>query len=156
MAWDEWEDLKRQAATHGSARTRLDGPAGGGDGGGHDLLVNQDDLGAVGHEARGLHDALRKQADIDGMGSDEHGAGTTMRAANELKSHGFATGPALSNSVRAWTSQVNSLLQACATISNHLNYSRKTHSHDDAVIAASLKQADGSAAPVSALSKYFK
>ncbi|MEU3525562.1 hypothetical protein AB0E62_17095 [Streptomyces sp. NPDC038707] len=156
MAWDEWEDLKRQASTERTPRTQLDQLADSAGGGGKDLIVHQDDLGAIGHEAYALHDALRKQADIDGMGSDGRSAGTTAQAANELRSHGFATGPALSSSVRTWTSQVNSLLQACATISNHLNYSQKTHTHDDALIAASLKRADGSATPVSELSKYFK
>ncbi|MYW47994.1 hypothetical protein GT045_36000 [Streptomyces sp. SID486] len=158
MTWDEWENLKRQAADGGSPHTRLNQltDSGGGGRGDQDLVVHQDDLGAIGHEAYGLHDALRKQADIDGMGSDRHGNGSTMQAAAELKGQGFTMGPALSRAVTTWTDQVNSLLQACATISNHLNYSQKTHAHDDGVIAASLKQADGSAVPVSELSKYFK
>ncbi|MDN3265549.1 hypothetical protein QWJ26_38250 [Streptomyces sp. CSDS2] len=156
MAWDEWEDLKRQASEEKSPRTQLDHLPSTGGGGDKDLVVHQDDLGAIGHQAYALHDALRRHADIDGMGFDGQGDGTTMQAANELKSHGFATGTALSSSVKAWTSQVNTLLQACATISNHLNYSQKTHAHDDAVVAASMKRADGSATPVSELRKYFK
>ncbi|WP_225823248.1 hypothetical protein [Streptomyces naphthomycinicus] len=157
MAWDEWEKLKREAADGETPHTQLDQLAASGGAGRSDqhLVVHQDDLGAVGHEAHELHIALREQADIEGMGSDKQGTGGTMQAANEFRGRGFAMGPALAQSVRTWTDQVDSLLQACAAISNHLDYSRKTHAHDDAVIAATLKQADGSAVPVSELSKYF-
>ncbi|MES4889147.1 hypothetical protein [Streptomyces sp. NPDC096012] len=156
MAWDEWEQLKRQAAEEKSPQMRLNHLADVGNGSGKDLVVYQDDLGAIGHEAYRLHDSLRSQADIDGMGAGPRGNGSTTQAADELKGQGFAMGSALSQTVRTWTDQVDTLLQACANISNHLNYSRKTHTHDDAVIAASMKQADGSAVPTSALNKYFK
>ena len=156
MAWDEWEQLKNDAAQRGSAHTRLNQlPVDGGAGGG-DLVVHQDDLGAVGHEAFTLHDDLRRAADVDGMGADRQGDGSTTRAAAELKAQSFAMGPALSQTVTTWTSQVQSLLQACAHISNHLDYTRKTHRHDDALIAASVRDAGGSALSVSQLDKYFK
>ncbi|MFI6458830.1 hypothetical protein [Streptomyces sp. NPDC050528] len=160
MAWDEWEQLKADAAQRGSAHMRLnqlpaDSGAGGGGSGG-DLVVHQDDLGAVGHEAFTLHDDLRTAADVDGMGADKQGNGSTMRAAAELRAQGFAMGSALSQTVTTWTSQVQSLLQACAHISNHLDYTQKTHAHDDALIAASARDAGGSALSVSELDKYFK
>ncbi|MFD9218527.1 hypothetical protein ACFWDI_00495 [Streptomyces sp. NPDC060064] len=52
MAWDEWEQLKAQAAEKGSTGMRLNQlPADAGGGGQGDFVAYQDDLGAVGHEA---------------------------------------------------------------------------------------------------------
>ncbi|GAA3219512.1 hypothetical protein GCM10020256_24600 [Streptomyces thermocoprophilus] len=55
-----------------------------------------------------------------------------MQAAAELKSHHFSMGSALETTVSVWTTQVKAVLQALAHISNHLDYSKKTHAHDDA------------------------
>ncbi|MFG2518954.1 hypothetical protein [Streptomyces sp. NPDC048527] len=156
MAWEEWEQLKAQATERSSARMRLNQLADVGGSGEQGLMVYQDELGAVGHEAHELHGDLHAQADIDGMGADKQGNGTTTRAAVELKRQNFAMGGALSQAVKTWSSQVDSLLQACAHISNHLNYSKKSYAHDDAMIAASVRHADGSAMSVSELNKYFK
>jgi hypothetical protein len=53
VAWDEWEQLKSEAVERGATHMRLNqlAPDGGGGGGSGDLVVRQDDLGAVGHEA---------------------------------------------------------------------------------------------------------
>jgi hypothetical protein len=48
------------------------------------------------------------------------------------------------------------VLQACAHISNHLNYSQKRHAEDDAQISAVLRASDGSTVSVSQLNGYFK
>ena len=158
MAWDEWEQLKSQAAAKQPTGMRLNQlpaePGGSGDQSG--LRVNQDDLGAVGHEAYILHDHLRKQADIAGMGMDKDGSGSTMQAGAALKSHNFALGGELMTTVSMWDSQLKHLLQACAHISNHLNYSKALHANDDAEIAASVRQRTGNAVPMSELDKYFK
>lgn len=160
MAWDEWEQVKAEAAQKHAARTQLDqlpmAGGGGGGGGGQDLVVHQDDLGAVGHEAHILYDHLQKKADIAGAGADGGGSGSTAQAGATLKSHGFATGAALEKTVRVWTSQVKSVLQACAHISNHLDYSKKRHAEDDARIGAVLRRADGSVESVSKLNDYFE
>lgn len=129
-------------------------PGGPGGNGQADLVVNQDDLGAVGHEAFVLHSQLQKEADIAGAGAE--GAGSTMQAAAALKGSNFALGSELETTVSVWTSQVKSVLQACAHISNHLDYSKKTHAQNDAAIVASLRNRDGSAVPVSRLAEYFK
>ncbi|WP_086793269.1 hypothetical protein [Streptomyces thermovulgaris] len=156
MAWEEWESLKAQAAERRSAQMRLNQADGGGGGGGSsDLVVRRDDLGAVGHEAYILWDNLRKKADIAGAGAGKDGVGSTMQAAAALKSHAFATGGALETTVDMWTSQVKSVLQACAHISNHLDYSEKRHTQDDTWIAAVLRGRNGLAMPVSKLNEYF-
>ncbi|KUN76011.1 hypothetical protein AQJ66_35285 [Streptomyces bungoensis] len=155
MAWDEWEQIKAaRAAGPKSPHMRLNHvPADDGGGGSGDLVVYQDDLGAVGHEANLLYDDVKSQADIAAAGS---GTGSTMQAAAALKSHGFQTGGALETTVEMWTSQVKAVLQACAHISDHLNYTKKRHAEDDAEIGAVLRGRDGSAVSVSQLNEYFK
>ncbi|MEV8537388.1 hypothetical protein [Streptomyces sp. NPDC051572] len=157
MAWEEWEHLKADAAQRGSAHIRLNQlPAdrSGGSGTG-DLVVHRDDLGAVGHEACILHDQLRQRVDIAGAGSGKSESGSTMQAGEELKGSGFAMGPALVTTVSIWTSQVKSVLQAVAHISNHLDYSKKLHAQDDTQISAEISGRDGSAMSVSNLNGYF-
>jgi hypothetical protein len=159
MAWDEWEQLKAESAGRSSTHMQLnqlaaDGGEGGGGGAGGNLVVNQDDLGAVGHDAHTLFEDLRTGTDIAGLYTD--GSGATMQAATSLKSHGFQMGGALELTVEIWTSQAKTVLQACAHISNHLDYSKKRHAQDDAEIAALVRHRDGSAASVSELSKYLK
>ncbi|KUM68872.1 hypothetical protein [Streptomyces curacoi] len=158
MAWDEWEQLKAEAAQRRSTQMQLNQlPAErSGSGGGGDLVVNQDDLGTVGHEAFLLCEGLRREADVAGAGANKDGVGSTTQAATSLKSHNFAMGGALETTVEIWTSQVKSVLQACAHISNHLDYSKKLHASEDAKVAAVISRDDGSAVPVSEISKYFK
>ncbi|WP_327683005.1 hypothetical protein [Streptomyces sp. NBC_00467] len=157
MAWNEWEQLKAGAAEKRTTAMRLNQvPSNPGGSGAGDLVVYQDDLGAVGHEAFVLHDQLGKQADIAGARMDKHGVGSTMQAAGSLKAHNFAFGTALETTVSVWDTQVKTLLQACAHISNHLNYSKKMHARDDAQISISLHNRNGSAVPVSEIDKYFK
>lgn len=158
MAWDEWEELKSRAAERQATPMRLNhhpDPGGGGTGDA-DLVVHQDDLGRVGHEAFLLHARLHDQVDIAGAGADESGAGATMQAAASLKSHHFEMGDALETTVSVWTSQVKAVLQAFAHISNHLDYSKKLHARDDALIGAEIRNRDGSAVSVSVLNSYFK
>ncbi|MEU6309858.1 hypothetical protein [Streptomyces sp. NPDC047014] len=156
MAWDEWDSAKADVTAQRQATMRLDQlPGGPGGSGQADLVVYQDDLGAVGHEAFILHSRLQQGADIAGAGADKEGAGSTMQAAAALKRSGFALGDELQTTVSVWTSQVKSVLQACAHISNHLDYSKKAHAADDAAIAASLRNRDGSAVPVSRIAEYF-
>ncbi|MGW8763008.1 hypothetical protein ACWGN5_10980 [Streptomyces sp. NPDC055815] len=156
MAWDEWDRAKADVTARQQASMRLNQVPGGPGGNQQaDLVVNQDDLGAVGHEAFVLHSQLQKAADIAGADADAEGAGSTMQAA-ALKGSSFALGSELETTVSTWTSQVKSVLQACAHISNHLDSSKKTHAENDAAIAASLRNRDGSAVPVSRLAEYFK
>ncbi|MBG0852811.1 hypothetical protein I2W78_13415 [Streptomyces spinoverrucosus] len=158
MAWDEWEQLKTDAAERGVTQTRLnqlpaDRGAGSAEG---DLVVNQEDLGAVGHDAYLLYEDLQSGADIAGAGANKEGVGSSSQAAAALKSHGFAAGAALESTVDIWTSQLKTVLQACAHISNHLDYTKKRHADDDAKIGAILLGSDGTALTVSQLSKYFQ
>ncbi|MFF7140590.1 MULTISPECIES: hypothetical protein [Streptomyces] len=154
MAWEEWERVKAAAAADEGTRMRLNQAASSGSGTA-DLVAHQDDLGAVGHEAFILHGELSKRADIAAAGAGHDASGSTMRAAAALKSHHLGLGSELESTVEIWTSQVKHVLQACAHISNHLDYSKKLHADDDTHIAADLSGRTGPV-PVSELSKYFK
>ncbi|MFF8602662.1 hypothetical protein ACF065_22055 [Streptomyces sp. NPDC015232] len=157
MAWDEWEAAKAAVAAREGAQTRLNqaGASGAGGAGAADLVVREDDLGAVGHEAFILHGELSKKADIAAAGSGDTAVGSTMRAAASLRNHHLELGSELETTVEVWTSQVKHVLQACAHISNHLDYSKKMHVRDDVHIAAELKGRTGPVS-VSALNEYFK
>ncbi len=154
--WDEWDKAKAEVAGERQVSMRLNQVSSGPGGGQADLVVHQDDLGEVGHEAFLLHGQLQKQADIAGAGADGSGNGSTMQAAASLKTAGFALGGELETTVSVWTSQVKTVLQACAHISNHLDYSKKAHAADDEAIAASLRNRDGSAVSVSRIDEYLK
>ncbi|MFB8219483.1 hypothetical protein [Streptomyces anulatus] len=91
-----------------------------------------------------------------GAGADKAGAGTTARAAAELQGRNFSAGGELYTTLEVWTSQVKTVLQMFAHISNHLDYSKKSHANDEVEIAATLRGRDGSAVPVSELQKYVK
>jgi hypothetical protein len=153
MAWDEWETLKADAAAQRDTGVQLNQLAAAGGGGGQDLVVYQDDLGAVGHDAHLLFEGLSEKADIAGAGADKEGAGSSAQAAASLTSHGFEMGAALKSTVEIWTSQVDSVRQACAHISDHLDFTKKRHTADDAKIGSVIR---GEAVPVSRLNEYFK
>ncbi|MEU1669124.1 hypothetical protein ABZ547_37230 [Streptomyces sparsogenes] len=146
----EWKGLRAEART----RMRLNEAGGTSPGtASGDLIVQQDDLGRVGHEAFLLHDRLKKAGDMTRGAKDD---GSTAKAASVLAMHHFTLGGALTTMTTVWNDQVKTLLQACAHISNHLDYSKKSQAHTDAKIAADMARRDGAAMPVSEISKYYE
>ncbi|MFV0133313.1 hypothetical protein ACLGIH_08755 [Streptomyces sp. HMX87] len=158
MAWDEWEQLKARAAGRQPTQMQVNrAPAQGpGPGGKPDLVARQDDLGAVGHDAFVLHGDLVKKVDIAGSGMNSDHAGSTHQAATALSQSNFAMGDELMTTLTVWESQVKAVRQACAHISNHLDYSKKLHANDDAQIAAEIRARSGSAISASELGQYFE
>ncbi|MEU8619202.1 hypothetical protein [Streptomyces sp. NPDC048623] len=143
MSFDEeWAAARSAAASRVSMRlNRLSAePGGGGGGGGADLQVRQDHLGAIGHAAYQLRGRLVKDGN--------HARTDTTDAAAGLSVNGFRTGAALTTVQETWASQLGTLLDACAHISNHLDHSAAAHAKDDEDIAAALT--------VSRISEYFK
>ncbi|MET9350416.1 hypothetical protein [Streptomyces termitum] len=104
-----------------------------------DLSVRQDHLGAIGHAAYELHGRLVKDGN--------HARTDSMEAASLMYGHQFRTGMELMNVNSTWLEQIRTLLDACAHISNHLDYSVASHAKDDAEISTSLA--------VSRISEYF-
>ncbi|NBM19024.1 hypothetical protein [Streptomyces sp. GC420] len=157
---EEWAQLVSEARQRQSTGMRLNQlePGSGGSGGaaGPDLVVTQDDLGAVGHEAFLMHAELHKTADMVAAGADKNGEGSTARAAKEFSARNLTMGGELYTTLSVWDSQVKTVLQMCAHISNHLDYSKKLHAGEDAAIAATMRGRDGTSMPVSEISKYVK
>ncbi|MFJ9829397.1 hypothetical protein ACIRSU_34215 [Streptomyces sp. NPDC101160] len=140
MSFDEEWAAERSAAAARVSMRLNQAPAGPVGGGGADLKVRQDHLGAIGHAAYELHGRLLK----DG----KHAGSDTAEAAGGLSRNGFRTGSAMAEVQETWSSQLSTLLDACAHISNHLDYSAAAHAKDDDEIRTALA--------VSKISEYFK
>ncbi|KUJ70256.1 hypothetical protein ACZ90_04980 [Streptomyces albus subsp. albus] len=133
---NEWREALRQSAT--TAGTQLDHA---GKGGEADLVVKRDDLGAIGHDAYGLHGALSKNG--------RHAHSSTSTAATALAKHHFSCGTALTKVNQNWLTQLDTLKDACAQISNHLDYTKAAHAKDDQHI-------EGQLTSVSKILRYWK
>ncbi len=92
--------------------------------------MSRDDLGAIGGDAYQLHSRLAK----DGA----HARQTTSDAATALVGAHFETGAALRQVHETWSQQVKALTDACAHISNHLDYSAAAHQKNDDDIAGAM------------------
>ncbi|MFB8270210.1 hypothetical protein ACFC96_26895 [Streptomyces sp. NPDC055955] len=135
MAWEEWDQLKAEAAARHSAGMQLNSiPADPGGGGGStqgDLTVSQKGLAAVGNAAFELRTEFEGVSDRARLSS--------MRVTNSLKkSDGFALGEALDHVATHWVDQVQNLLDATAHISNHLDYTKGVHAKDEVYIAGTI------------------
>ncbi|WP_432040160.1 hypothetical protein [Streptomyces cucumeris] len=95
-----------------------------------DLSVNGKDLAAIGDAAFKLYERLEKDGD--------HAKDTSKKAAAALKED-FSIGSALGDVVEKWSQQVDSLMQACGHISNHLDYTTKAHAEGEYRIITSLQ-----------------
>ncbi|ANW20540.1 hypothetical protein [Streptomyces clavuligerus] len=132
MAWAEWERLKAEAVERRTTGMRLNEAADPGGGGGDplvhvgDLRVDQKDLAAIGDAAFGLHQRLARDGRL--------AASSGSRAANDLSGQGFALGGALRTVTDRWEEQLTSLRDACAKISNHMEFSNQQHRGDDEFI----------------------
>ncbi|MFF2504823.1 hypothetical protein ACFVTY_15810 [Streptomyces sp. NPDC058067] len=127
MAWDEWEQLKANAQQRGDAKMQLNqladpGGGGGGENTQGDLTVDFPDLAAIGDAAYRLRTRMDRESD--------HARISSMNAAGGLKAE-FAIGKALDHVAVRWVDQVQSLLDACAHISNHLDYTKGAHKGDE-------------------------
>ncbi|MCF3170465.1 MULTISPECIES: hypothetical protein [Streptomyces] len=134
MAWDEWEQLKADAATRQPTRTQLNHlppePSGGGGSLQGDLAVNQTDLAAIGDAAFELRHHFGQ--------AGKHARAASQKAAGGLKSQGFALGGALDHVASRWIDQCRSLLDATAHISNHLDFTKGAHAGDEVHIAGTV------------------
>ncbi|MGW4320937.1 hypothetical protein ACWEMW_17310 [Streptomyces sp. NPDC004684] len=131
MAWDEWEQLKREAAERRSASMQLNHAAAVGDEQqGGDLTVEYQDLAAIGNKAFDLWDSLGNH------GRDARSSSQT--AASDLKGQGFSLGGGLDHVQERWERQLPSLLDACAHISNHLEFTKRVHQGNEHYISGQL------------------
>ncbi|MEU7023251.1 hypothetical protein ABZ990_21670 [Streptomyces sp. NPDC046203] len=132
MSFDEeWASAREAARERIAMRLNQTDPSRGG-ASDADLKVRQDHLGAIGHAAYELHGRLAR----DGR----HASATTEEAGGDLTDNGFLTGIAMNTVQRTWSSQLRTLVDACAHISNHLDYSAALHAQDDRDIRTSISR----------------
>ncbi|MGA5038928.1 hypothetical protein ACPCA8_17945 [Streptomyces capoamus] len=137
----EWAELRAAAAERTALRIDSVPADGGGGGGVGDLVVNRDDLGAIGNDAYHLLDRLGKEGDI--------ARSSTFEAATALTNGNFVSGSAVLKVHDFWQTHLKTLLDACAQISNHLDYSKARHAEDEAKVEGDLTR-------VSILTEYLK
>ncbi|MEJ8660118.1 hypothetical protein [Streptomyces sp. MS1.AVA.4] len=133
MAWDEWEQLKTQAAGRESEQMQLNRvPDEGGGGGGSygDLTTSESDLAKIGSNAFKLFNRLYDEARVAGPSSS--------KAAEDLKTQGFELGGGLAHVAKRWDEQLGSLRDACSHISNHMRVTKKIHKNDEHYITGQL------------------
>ncbi|WP_405802427.1 hypothetical protein OG291_22910 [Streptomyces halstedii] len=138
MAWDEWEQLKSDAADKRSAHMRLNQAVDIGDGGGDDLVVHDDEL--------------RQKFGTD----SDFARPSTFTASVDLFNDGLDMGSALTELHDAWNTQSQTLKEACAHISNHFDFTRAQHAKDEVQIRTGMRDADGDLMSVSKINEYIK
>ncbi|MEI7034960.1 hypothetical protein [Streptomyces pratensis] len=144
MTFDaEWSALRTESAQRFDMRlASVPAETGGSKGPSQpDLAVDEGGLGAVGHDAYELRTRLSKDGD--------HARPATFAAAVALTNSNFTGGSALLKVHDRWQTHLRTLLDSCAQISNHLNYTKAAHQKDDAQIAGDLLS-------VSKLNEYLK
>lgn len=128
MAWDEWEQLKT-AAQDRSARMQLN-QASAQEGGQGDLAVDRQDLAAIGDSAFKLFEDLGRH------GRDAWSS--SQAAAKDLITQEYELGAGLDVVQKKWEKQLQSLVDACAHISNHMDFTKKTHRGDEHFIVSTV------------------
>ncbi|WP_263165220.1 hypothetical protein [Streptomyces sp. SCSIO ZS0520] len=139
MAWDEWEQLKAEAADRqstGMRLNRLDDP------GGYaktpyetgDLTVGHSDLVKIGSHAHTLYNSLWDKARV--------AIPSSGAAAEDLSKQKFDLGGGLQHVADRWEKQLASLRDACAHISNHMQVTKKVHSGDEHYIERQMSSID--------------
>ncbi|MFH9499479.1 hypothetical protein [Streptomyces globisporus] len=134
----EWGELKAAAAMRLS---QVGGAGGSGPEGSADFVVKDDELGGIGHAAFGLCNNLEP--------TGKHAKTASETAGKGLTGDGFATGAAFTEVIGTWEKQVKSLLQACAHISNHLDYTKKSRKSDDEWLETQLRPSPRMRMPLS-------
>ncbi|GAA3828971.1 hypothetical protein ACFS5L_44495 [Streptomyces phyllanthi] len=141
MAWDEWEQLKTQAAERQSAHMQLNQLDPGSGGAAPpapsrygDLKASQGDLANIGKHAFELYNQLWDKGRAAMPSSD--------KAAGDLSTQGFALGSGLQHVSTRWDEQLSSLRDACAHISNHMTVTTKIHSSNDHYIRRQMSSID--------------
>ncbi|WP_112469549.1 hypothetical protein [Streptomyces triticisoli] len=142
MAWDEWEQLKAQAAERRSTQMQLNQVDDGGGTYGPYLLpseygalkVKNSELQKIGKSAHELYNQLWDKARVATPSSDS--------AATDLSKQGFTLGAGLQTVSNRWEEQLKSLMDACAHISNHMRLTKKLHAGDDGYIQRQMSSID--------------
>lgn len=139
MAWDEWEELKEEAARKHAVHMELNQTDGGG---GYtaqpsqygDLKATQGDLAKIGSHAFTLYNDLWQKG--------RKAVPSSEKAAGVLTKKSFLLGEGLQHVADRWDEQLSSLRDACAHISNHMSVTKKIHANDDHFINRQMSSID--------------
>ncbi|MDW8805428.1 hypothetical protein P1P68_11740 [Streptomyces scabiei] len=139
MAWEEWEQLKAEAAERQSTHMQLNQVEGGGGATALPekfgvLKASQTDLSKIGKIANTLYNDLWDKARVAVPSSDS--------AAGDLSKQGFALGAGLKHVSTRWEEQLKSLRDAVAHISNHMHVTTKLHNGDEGFIQRQMSSID--------------
>ncbi|MFJ5264640.1 hypothetical protein ACIQAC_29700 [Streptomyces sp. NPDC088387] len=136
MAWDEWEQLKAEAAERQSTQMRLNQLDPGDNSPSYygDLKVANASLTKISKSAHDLYNALWDKARVAIPSSDS--------AAGDLSKQGFALGGGLQHVSNRWDQQLKSLMDACAQITNHLQVTKNVHAGDEGYIVRQMSSID--------------
>ncbi|WP_410537690.1 hypothetical protein [Streptomyces sp. KL2] len=145
---DEWAQLVAKASQDRAAQTRLNQLDGGGGGGQGGLTVKQDDLGLVGRAAHGLHTGLKADGKLPVTAS--------KAAGTELTGDNFTSGAALTKVAETWETQVGTLMESCAHISNHLDFSSRSYGAEEEKIETAMRDQQGRLMNTSRISEYYR
>ncbi|QES51941.1 hypothetical protein DEJ50_33005 [Streptomyces venezuelae] len=124
----EWRQARTDATENRAVATRLNQTGGGG--ATPNLAVNSDALGPIGADAHALYEGVKRDTETVRVSNYE--------AAAALTTGQFTCGAQLMQVHERWYTQVGTLRDACAQISNHLDYSVAAHAKDDAEIRGDL------------------
>ncbi|MFD5965916.1 hypothetical protein ACFWGR_06770 [Streptomyces sp. NPDC060311] len=149
MAWEEWEQIKAEAAQQQPTRMQLNQLPGnvGGDTSPGDLVVHDDELGKLGNMAYDLLSQVSTDADM--------ARPSTFTASNALFNDGLDMGSALLEVHDGWNTQLGTLKEACAHISNHLDFTRARHAEDESYVETGMHNAAGDLMTPSRINDYF-
>ncbi|MFJ7065972.1 hypothetical protein [Streptomyces sp. NPDC101115] len=125
---EEWRQARADAPEEPAVAMRLNQTGGGG--ATPDLAVKSDALGPIGADAYVLYEGVKRDAETVRVSNYE--------AAAALAAAQFTCGAQLMQVHERWYTQVGTLRDACAQISNHLDYSIAAHAKDDAEIRGDL------------------
>ncbi|MFJ9574919.1 hypothetical protein ACIRQF_00845 [Streptomyces sp. NPDC101191] len=125
---EEWRQARGDAAEQPAVAMRLNQTGGGG--ATPDLAVKSDALGPIGADAHVLYEGVKRDTETVRVSNYE--------AAAALTAGRFTCGAQLMQVHERWYTQVGTLRDACAQISNHLDYSVAAHAKDDAEIRGDL------------------
>ncbi|MBL1100924.1 hypothetical protein [Streptomyces coffeae] len=113
-----------------------------------DLIVHDNELGKIGEMGRDLRERVSTYGD--------HARQNTFNASIELFNDGLDAGSALTELQDAWNTKLQTLKEACAHISNHLDYTRSAHRKDEDKIITEMQNLDGKRMTVSRIYEYIK
>ncbi|MEU2926386.1 hypothetical protein ABZ636_15285 [Streptomyces sp. NPDC007251] len=99
-----------------------------------DLKVGHDDLVEIDSAAHHLYNQMWDKAST--------AVPSSHSAAGDLSKQGFAVGAGLQHVTDRWDEQLESLMDACAQISHHMQTTKTIHANDDHYVQRQMSRID--------------